>query len=80
MNNWSVYLLECSDKTYYCGCTNNLKKRLEAHNEGIASKYTRGRLPVKLLISKSGLTKSEAMKMEYQVKKQPKEKKLKLFE
>jgi hypothetical protein len=42
-----VYILECSDRTLYCGWTNNLQKRLEEHSAGKAgAKYTRGRRPV----------------------------------
>ena len=38
---WTVYLLRCADETLYCGCTNNLQKRLKAHNSGQGAKYTR---------------------------------------
>jgi putative endonuclease len=44
---WIVYLLCCSDGRIYTGVTNNLEKRLEAHNKGNASKFTRARLPVR---------------------------------
>lgn len=69
MKNWTVYLLECSDKTFYCGITNNLAKRLEAHNKAKASKYTRTRIPVKVIAFKTSLTKSQALKIEKQTKK-----------
>ncbi|MDH5680208.1 MAG: GIY-YIG nuclease family protein, partial [Spirochaetota bacterium] len=49
MNNWLVYLLECADNSYYCGVTNDLNKRLTDHNSGKGAKYTRSRLPVKVL-------------------------------
>lgn len=65
---WVVYLLECADGTYYCGVTNNLKKRLTAHNAGKGAKYTRGRTPVSLVAVREGLTKSEAFELEYRVK------------
>ncbi|WP_282926795.1 GIY-YIG nuclease family protein, partial [Helcococcus kunzii] len=42
-----VYILKCADDTYYTGYTVNLEKRLKMHNENKASKYTRGRTPVK---------------------------------
>ena len=45
---WTVYLLKCADGTLYCGCTNNLTKRLAAHNRGQGAKYTRSRRPVAL--------------------------------
>jgi len=43
-----VYLMECSDGTFYTGCTNNIKDRLERHKRGDI-KYTSTRLPVKIL-------------------------------
>ncbi len=66
---WSVYLLKCSDNSLYCGVTNNFKNRLIKHNKGTASKYTRVRLPVELAAIKNHLTKSEAYKIEYRIKK-----------
>ena len=44
-----VYIVECSDGTYYTGSTNDLPKRLGLHNKGKGAKYTRGRRPVKLI-------------------------------
>ena len=41
-----VYILECRDGSYYVGITNNMDRRLNAHNEGVASRYTRSRRPV----------------------------------
>lgn len=66
---WQVYLLECTDGTYYCGATNNLRKRVEAHQAGKGAKYTRARLPV-VLLAWSGpfFTRSEALKLERKVK------------
>ncbi|MBI3582174.1 MAG: GIY-YIG nuclease family protein [Nitrospinae bacterium] len=75
MNNWSVYLLRCADGSLYCGVTNDLKKRLKTHNAGKASKFTRGRLPVKLAAVSGGLSKSEAMRHEYRIKRLPKSEK-----
>ena len=74
--NWSVYLLKCSDNSLYCGVTNNLEHRLIKHNKGIASKYTRARLPVELAAVINNLIKSEAYKIEYQIKKLPAGKKI----
>ena len=47
--NWSIYLLECSDKTYYCWITNNITKRIDKHNSWKGAKYTKGRQPVELI-------------------------------
>ncbi|MCX6801097.1 MAG: GIY-YIG nuclease family protein [Candidatus Diapherotrites archaeon] len=63
-----IYLLRCADRTYYCGYTCNLKKRLRAHNSGKASRYTRTRLPVKIIYFEKIRTKSGAMKREFQIK------------
>ncbi|RLC04356.1 MAG: GIY-YIG nuclease family protein [Deltaproteobacteria bacterium] len=71
MKDWSVYLLKCSDNSLYCGVTKDLKNRLKKHNQGIASKYTRSRLPVEVAAVQQNLTKSEAYKIEYQIKKLP---------
>lgn len=63
-----TYILECGDKTYYTGYTSNIEKRIKTHNEGKGAKYTRCRLPVKLIYKEGLETKSEAMKREYAIK------------
>lgn len=64
-----VYMLECSDGSYYTGYTNDLDKRIQAHNsQKGGAKYTKTRRPVKLIYSESYDTQSEAMKREYQIK------------
>lgn len=75
---WFVYLLECADKTIYCGITNNLDKRIATHNAGKGAKYTKNRLPVKLIKSFEVADKSEALKLEYKIKQLSREEKLKL--
>jgi putative endonuclease len=76
---WSIYLLECSDGSFYAGITNNLEQRLITHNAGLGAKYTRGRTPVKLLEFKEVNSHSEALQQEYQLKKLPKSKKRSFF-
>ncbi len=46
------------------------------HNQGTASKYTRSRLPVEIAAKKDGFTKSDALKLERQIKKLPAKKKI----
>ncbi|TSB45083.1 GIY-YIG nuclease family protein [Alkalicoccobacillus porphyridii] len=70
-----VYIIECSDHTWYTGYTNNLLRRIEKHNEGKGAKYTRGRGPVTLVWEESFESKTEAMKLEYALKKMPRAKK-----
>ena len=81
-NNYT-YILLCSDGTYYCGWTNDLEKRINAHNNDTASKYTRVRRPVRLVYYESFETKQEAMSREYhikQLKRKEKESLIKQFE
>lgn len=66
---WHCYLLECADGSLYAGITNNLDKRVAAHNAGTASKYTRSRLPVRLLYSESHPDRSSASQREAAIKK-----------
>ena len=73
---WVVYLIRCSDESLYCGITNNLKKRLAAHNSGRGAKYTRSRRPIELVGASPEMTKSDALKLEYQVKQVPATKKI----
>ena len=63
-----TYILKCSDKSYYCGWTNDLKRRIKAHNAGKGGKYTRSRLPVKLVYYETFDTKEEAMSREWHIK------------
>ena len=73
-----TYLLRCSDGTIYCGWTDNIEKRLAAHNSGKASKYTRSRLPVKLVYYEVFDTKREAMSREARIKQLSRREKLAL--
>ena len=73
-----VYLLECADGSLYCGWTNALARRLKAHREGTASKYTRARRPVRLVYAEECPTKREAMRREARIKRMSRREKLKL--
>lgn len=74
--NWIVYILRCADKSLYTGITNNIEKRLAAHQQGKAAKYTRSRRPVELLATSKTMDRVAAMRLELKIKKMPKEKKL----
>jgi len=76
VDRWCVYILECIDGTLYTGISNNIVKRLRAHRNGTGAKYTRGRTPLTLEAMKVVKNKSEALKLEYKVKKQRKDKKI----
>lgn len=65
---WTVYILECKDKTLYTGITNDLESRLEKHDKGAGAKYTRGRGPFAIVFTERHPTKSSALKREAGIK------------
>lgn len=65
---WMVYILECSDGSLYTGVTNHLTRRLKEHNEGTGSRYTRSRLPVKIVYHEACTSRSHALKREHSVR------------
>lgn len=75
-----VYMLRCRDGSLYAGWTNDLEKRLKAHNSGSASKYTRTRLPAELVYFEEWESKEAAMSREWHIKRLSREEKLKLIE
>ena len=74
-----TYILRCADGTLYTGWTDDLDARVRAHNEGRGAKCTRARLPVTLVYSEAFVSKSGAMKREYQIKHLPRREKLALI-
>ena len=74
-----TYILRCADGTLYTGWTNDLERRLAAHNGGTASKYTRSRRPVELAYWESFGTKEEAMRREWHIKQLSRKDKLALI-
>ncbi len=64
-----TYILKCSDGTYYTGWTNDLEKRLDAHNSKKGAKYTKARLPVELVYYEKFEDKTDAQKREYAIKR-----------
>ena len=64
-----TYMLQCKDGTYYIGYTNDLEKRVKAHNEGKGAKYTKGRGPVELIYYEEYEEKSQAMRREWEMKR-----------
>ncbi len=63
-----VYILETKNNTLYCGYTDNVEKRFQAHLDGKGAKYTKANKPVKIVWKKGFETKSEALKEEYRIK------------
>ena len=67
-NKWQVYILKCSDDSLYTGITNDLAARIRKHNSGEASKYTRSRLPVRLVYKENQPDRSTASQREANIK------------
>ena len=79
MNKWCVYIVRCADETLYTGITNNLGKRLQAHNKGTGAKYTKNRRPIVLVYSETAADRSTASKREYVIKRLSRTQKLTLI-
>ncbi len=76
---WFVYILECKDGTFYTGITNNINRRIAAHNAGKGARYTRSRGPVTLRYQESCANRSTALIRECAVKTLTRDAKEKLF-
>ena len=74
-----TYILECSDGSLYTGWTNDLERRVRAHNAGKGAKYTKSRRPVKLVYFETYSSKEEAMRREWEIKQLSREEKLNLI-
>ncbi len=66
---WVLYMLECGDSTLYTGITNDLKQRLKRHQAGKGARYTRGRLPVKLVYIEHCKNRGVALRKEHTLKR-----------
>ncbi len=75
---WHVYIISCSDDTLYTGITNDLARRIEEHNDGIGSKYTRPRRPVKLVYREKKRSRSAAARREAAIKNLTRQEKMEL--
>ena len=76
---WYVYIVECSDRSYYVGITTDLQRRLGMHNDGSASRYTRTRRPVRYRYAEVCRSQSAALKREFELKSWTRERKASLF-
>ena len=77
---WFVYMLKCGDGSLYTGSTDDVNKRLKAHQSGKGAKYTRSHLPVELAYFEELPDKSSALKREAAIKKLPRRDKLLLID
>ena len=77
---WFVYMLSCRDESLYTGCTDDVRRRLETHQSGKGAKYTRSRLPVKLVYQEELPDKSAALRREAAIKRLSRREKLQLIQ
>lgn len=75
-----TYIVRCSDGSLYTGWTNDLEKRIRAHNEGKGAKYTKSRRPVELVYYEAFEKKEEAMSREWAIKQMSREEKKELLD
>jgi putative endonuclease len=68
---WFCYVVECADGTLYAGITTELERRLALHNRGVASRYTRGRRPVRLVHAERYPDRAAASRREHEIKSLP---------
>ncbi len=74
-----VYILKTEDDKLYCGYTDDIEKRFEAHLNGTGAKFTRAHKPLEIVYNKEFNSKSEAMKEEYRIKHLTRSQKLELI-
>ena len=77
---WAVYILECSDGSFYTGISNNVEARINTHNASKGAKYTKSRLPVTLVFQENTFNKSESLRREIEIKKLTRKKKRELID
>lgn len=75
MSLWYLYILECGDGTLYTGITVDPERRLADHNKGTGARYTRGRGPVTMVYCRKTESRSDALRLEYRVKRLSRRKK-----
>jgi putative endonuclease len=75
-----IYIIRCSDGTLYTGYTTEPERRLEEHNAGKGSKYTRSRLPVELAYLEPSPSRASALRREFEIKRMSRGAKLRLCE
>lgn len=71
MAEWHVYMLRCADHSLYTGVATDVEARVATHNAGKGAKYTRGRLPVKLVYQETAAGRGAALKREHAIKRMP---------
>jgi predicted GIY-YIG superfamily endonuclease len=74
-----VYIVRCADRTLYTGVAKDLRARIRAHNDGRGAKYTRSRVPVRLVYSEAVADRGAALRREHEIKRLSRGEKRALF-
>jgi len=70
LTNWSVYIIEVSDHSFYTGISTDVERRFEEHSTGpLGAKFFNGRMPLKVIYREDGHTRSSASKREIEIKR-----------
>jgi len=77
---WIVYILRCGDDSLYTGITDDLPRRLKAHESGKGAKYTRGRSPLTVVYTEPHADRAAASRREWEIKHLTREQKLALIQ
>ena len=75
-DSWYLYLLECRNGSYYTGIARDVDARFQAHCAGKGARYTRANPPIRLLAKRGYPDRATASRAEWQLKQQPRQKKL----
>jgi putative endonuclease len=68
---WFIYIVQCADDSLYTGIARDVAARIECHNKGLGARYTRSRLPVRLVHAELAADRGEAQRREYEIKRLP---------
>jgi putative endonuclease len=79
MAKWYVYIIECKDGKLYTGVTNDLNRRIKQHNRGQGCRFTKFRIPVKLLYKEISPSRETALRREAEIKGWKKDRKIQLL-
>jgi len=77
---WVVYILRCGDDSLYTGITDDMERRLKAHESGKGAKYTRGRGPLTVVYTEQQTDRAAASRREWEIKHMTRAQKLALIE
>jgi putative endonuclease len=79
MSDWQVYIIHCSDDSYYTGITTDVERRFDQHSNGKGAKYFYGRAPLEVVYTECCENRSIASQREAEIKRLSRAQKIRLF-